>query len=92
MVFFVYILYSESHEKTYVGYTSNLINRMASHNIHATKGYTLNYRPWKVIHVEYFQSKTEALIREKALKSGNGREYIKNEIIPFMKHLGFISA
>jgi putative endonuclease len=65
---------------------------MASHNIHATKGYTQYYRPWKVIHVEYFQSKTEALIREKALKSGKGREYIKNEIIPFMKQLGFISA
>ncbi|MEI6881921.1 MAG: GIY-YIG nuclease family protein [Bacteroidota bacterium] len=64
-MFSVYILYSETHKKTYVGYTSNLINRMASHNIHATKGYTKYCRPWKVIHLEYFQSKTEALIREK---------------------------
>ena len=65
---------------------------MASHNSLATKGYTVAYWPWKVIHLEYFQSKTEALIREKALKSGKGREYIKNEIIPFMKEVGFISA
>jgi putative endonuclease len=92
MIFSVYILYAEIHKKTYVGYTSNLINRMASHNSLATKGYTIAYRPWKVIHLEYFQSKTEALIREKALKSGKGREYIKKEIIPFMKEVGFISA
>jgi len=35
-----------------------------------------------VIHLEFFYSKLEALIREKELKSGKGREWIKQHIIP----------
>ncbi|MCL9807939.1 GIY-YIG nuclease family protein [Flavobacterium luminosum] len=78
--FVVYILFSEVHSKTYVGFTSNLIERFASHNALGKKGYTIKYRPWKVIHVDFFSEKSEALKREKYLKSGKGREFIK-EII-----------
>ncbi|MFQ6600658.1 GIY-YIG nuclease family protein [Flavobacterium sp. C3NV] len=52
--FVVYILYSEKFNKNYTGYTSNLIERFKSHNILETQGYTLKFRPWKVIHVEFF--------------------------------------
>jgi len=63
--FVVYILYSKTYGKTYVGYTSNLINRFHSHNSKATKGYTIRYRPWEVIHIEIFDTKKEAFNREK---------------------------
>ncbi len=78
--FVIYILYSEKFNKNYTGFTSNLIERLKSHNHLGTKGYTLKFRPWKVIHVEFFNSKSEAMQREKYLKTGIGREFIKNLI------------
>jgi hypothetical protein len=45
-----------------------------------------------VIHAEYFAQQTDALKREILLKGGQGREWIKQEIIPLMKSVGFISA
>ena len=77
----VYILYSKSFDKTYVGFTSSIIDRIKSHNLLGTNGYTKNFRPWEVVHIEYFESKTAAIKREKYLKTGVGREYIK-KIIP----------
>ncbi len=77
----VYILFSEKYNKTYVGFTSNLLERFKSHNVLGTKGYTVKFRPWKVIYVEFFISKSEALKKEKFLKNGNGREFIKELII-----------
>jgi putative endonuclease len=78
--FVVYILFSEDYGKTYVVYTSNLIERFKSHNYLSKKGYTIKFSPWQVIYVEFFITKSEALKREKFLKSGKGREFIK-EII-----------
>lgn len=78
--FVVYVLYSEQYNKTYTGFTSDLIERFKSHNLLETKGYTLKFRPWEVVYVEFYNSKTEAVKREKYLKSGVGREFIKNLI------------
>ncbi len=76
----VYILYSEKFGKNYTGFTSNLIARFNSHNLLETKGNTLKFRPWKVIHVEFFDSKYKALKREKYLKTGIGRDFIQKLI------------
>ena len=78
--FLVYILYSEKFEKKYIGFTTALINRFKSHNILATKGWTIKFRPWKVVHVEFYTSKKEAMRREKFLKSGQGRNWIKKNV------------
>ncbi|TAH44223.1 MAG: GIY-YIG nuclease family protein [Bacteroidetes bacterium] len=75
-MFTVYVLHSESHQKIYIGYTSNLDARFESHNLLAKKGWTIKFRPWKIVHTEIFQSKSEAMKREKALKSAKGREFI----------------
>ena len=75
-MFTVYVLYSAKFNKIYIGYTSDLPNRLISHNELATKGYTLRYRPWDVLHTEIFKTKKEALIREKELKNGKGRAFI----------------
>ncbi len=77
-MFSVYVLYSATHNKIYIGFTSNLLARLASHNAENGKGYTHRFRPWKVIHTEQFSSKVEALGREKQLKSAKGREFIWN--------------
>ena len=78
--FVVYILFSKNYGKTYTGFTSNLIERFKSHNALGVKGYTIKFRPWEVVYVEFFTSKSDALKREKFLKSGNGREFIKELI------------
>ena len=76
-MFTVYVLYSEKYNKHYVGYTSDLESRLKSHNELATKGYTIRYRPWKLIHSETFGTKQSAMSRERWFKSGVGREFIK---------------
>jgi putative endonuclease len=81
----VYILFSPSTGKTYIGMTSDLITRFHFHNHKSTKGYTIRHRPWIVIHVEFFQAKKEALKREKELKSGKGRDWIKDHVLKLYK-------
>ncbi len=77
----VYVLYSENYDKIYIGFTSNLEQRFLSHNELSKKGYTVKYRPWKIIYTENFENKKEALKREKELKSSRGRYFIRNEIL-----------
>ncbi|MFK5890414.1 MAG: GIY-YIG nuclease family protein [Flavobacteriaceae bacterium] len=78
--FVTYILYSKTFDKIYIGFTSNLITRFLSHNKFG-KGYTKKFRPWLVIYVEFFNSKLQALQREKELKSSRGRHFIKNTLL-----------
>ncbi|WP_248878282.1 hypothetical protein [Epilithonimonas zeae] len=40
----------------------------------------MKFRPWNVIHVEFFNEKKDAMKREKFLKSGQGRLFIKSLI------------
>ena len=79
-MFVTYVLYSGKFDKIYIGYTADLIDRFKSHNKLATKGYTVKFRPWKVVIVEFFENKSDALIREKQLKSSKGRQYIRKVI------------
>ncbi|MDR9449226.1 MAG: GIY-YIG nuclease family protein [Psychroflexus sp.] len=79
----VYVLKSLKHPKHYVGYSTNLISRFKSHNHLGKKGFTTRYRPWCIVHIEFFDSKKEALKREKFLKSGKGREWMKTYIADY---------
>ena len=56
--------------------TTNVENRMAEHNSGKTKS-TKGYVPWKLVFVEEFVTRSEAREREKYLKGGSGKEYIK---------------
>jgi putative endonuclease len=75
-MFTVYVLYSVKFNQIYIGFTSDIANRFLSHNELATKGYTIRYRPWEIAHTEEFETKTEALKREKYLKSTQGRKFV----------------
>lgn len=79
-MFHTYVLYSKDYDKIYIGQTQNLEKRMISHN-ELGNGYTKRYRPWKVIHLEPFKTRPEALRREKELKSGQGRAWIRAVIL-----------
>lgn len=80
-MFKVYVLYSASFKKIYIGFTSNLEERLLSHNILGVKGWTIKYRPWTVIHTETFEMKKDAMAREKELKTGKGREWIHEVLL-----------
>ena len=80
-MFTVYVLYSEHFDKIYIGYTSNLEQRFLSHNELGTKGWTIKFRPWKIIHTEEFETKKAAMQREKQLKSSRGRDWIRNVLL-----------
>jgi putative endonuclease len=90
-MYYVYILFSESSGKTYVGYTSDLSRRLSEHNITEKKGFTLKYRPWKLIYSEMFEEKKEASSKEKYFKTGKGRDEIK-KIVNRYKEFGEVSA
>jgi putative endonuclease len=76
MMFCVYVLFSPQAHKHYTGFTSNLQERLRSHN-QLGSGWTARYRPWKLIYSKDFMTKTEATKYEKWLKSGQGRKFIK---------------
>jgi putative endonuclease len=77
MIYTVCILYSVNHKKHYTGFTSNLEQRILSHN-ELGKGWTSKYRPWQLLYYKEFDTKAEAMSHEKWLKTGVGREFIKN--------------
>jgi len=76
-IYIVYVLYSDTYDKHYTGFTSRLEDRILSHNSLSGKGYTKKYRPWRLIYQKEFNNKTDAMAYEKWLKSGVGRDFIK---------------
>ena len=76
---FTYVLYSEEFDRTYTGMTKDVNKRLKQHNKKENKS-TKAYVPWILIHIEQFSNRVEARRREKYLKSGIGREFIKSII------------
>jgi putative endonuclease len=77
----VYAIYNKDHNKVYTGQTRNLTLRLNQHNNHAFEGYTARFPgKWVLIYKESVATRPEALKREKQLKSGNGRLFIKTHI------------
>ena len=91
-MYFVYILYSVSSKKTYVGYSNNVDRRLQEHNFTETTGFTLRYRPWTLIRTEQYTTKQEAIERERFLKTGRGRDEIKSYIAIYLGNSGAVSA
>ena len=75
-MYIVYVLHSPSFNKIYIGYTSDLTERLKSHNELGHKGWTRKFRPWELIYTEEFECKSDAIKREKQLKSASGREFV----------------
>jgi len=75
----VYIIESLKDKLWYTGCTNNLIKRLKDHNegkVYATKP----RRPLILIYYEVSHNKYDAFAREKYLKSGMGKRYLKNRL------------
>ena len=77
--FYVYVLSSQQDNSWYIGYTANLDERIIQHNSGKTIT-TSKKMPWKIIYFEVSFNKQDAIAREKYLKSGMGRRYLKNRL------------
>lgn len=75
MAYFVYIIYSKSHDVFYKGVTTTISKRLEDHNNNLSV-YTKNKGPWKIEFYRKFNSKKNALIYEKMLKKQN-RQYLQ---------------
>lgn len=78
-MFYTYVLKSLKYPKFYTGYTDNLEKRLQSHNA-GKNTYTKRYIPWSLVYSESFETKEEAIRREKYFKSAAGRKWLKKHV------------
>jgi putative endonuclease len=76
-IYQVYALKSIVDNRIYVGFTSNLDRRLVEHNSGKTKS-TKGYKPWVLLYSEEVLGRVNARNREKYLKSGVGKEFLKS--------------
>ena len=75
-MFRIYVLKSIRNNKRYVGYTSKSAEeRLKEHNNGSNK-FTKQNGPFVLYHEEVYENKTDAIKREKFLKSGVGRKLL----------------
>jgi len=87
MYYYVYILLSEKDNLFYTGYTSDLRQRVQLHNEGKVKS-TSNRCPLRLIYFEGCLHQQDATRREKYLKSGNGKIYLKSRLGNFFNPTG----
>ena len=78
-VFTVYVLQSASTSRLYIGQTGDLQRRLQEHREGLAR-YTRNRGPWVLVHHEELATRSEAVRRERFLKSGQGRDWLKDLI------------
>ena len=78
MSYFVYIIQFEVYNTFYKGYTQNPEYRLYQYN-NGESRYTSNKTQWKLVYLEEFETKREAVIREKQTKRFNS-QYLKELI------------
>ena len=76
-MYFVYAIKSAKDGRIYVGMCADIEVRLKEHNSGKTKS-TKGFKPWKLIYNEEAINRIEARKREKYLKSGVGKEFLKS--------------
>ena len=85
-MYYVYVLISEREGNFYTGSTADLKRRFEEHNsglVNSTK----NRLPLKLIYYEACLNETDARNRERYLKSGMGKKYLRNRLKDYLKDL-----
>ena len=79
VMFYTYIIKSKKDDKWYTGSTNDLRKRLKQHDENRST-YTKGRGPWDLIYYEACLNEDDARSREKYLKSGMGRRYLKNRL------------
>ena len=78
-MYYVYVLQSKKDSSFYTGFTLNLGQRINEHN-GGCQISTKSRTPYQLVYYEWCHDKEDAIAREKYLKSGMGKKYIKNRL------------
>ena len=78
---FVYALYSQKHNRIYIGMSQFPEKRLTQHNNGQVKS-TKAFRPWVIIFKEKTKDRSKARKREVELKTSQGRRFIRKLIAP----------
>lgn len=86
-MFYVYVLKNTATSKIYIGQTNNILERVERHNklkVSKLSSYTsknIGNGEWILVYSEKFITRSEAMRREKELKSFRGREFVKSVLV-----------
>ena len=83
-MFYTYVLLSENDKTFYTGFTKDLKKRLNEHQKGSVDS-TAHRRPLRLIYYEACLNENDAIKREKYLKSGSGRRFLRNRIETYMK-------
>ncbi|MBI4407654.1 MAG: GIY-YIG nuclease family protein [Candidatus Kerfeldbacteria bacterium] len=77
--YYVYVLRSQKSGYRYIGQTNDLQKRLTEHNAGLTAA-TRNQKPYSLEYSEVYKTRKEAMQRERFLKSGQGREWLNQNV------------
>jgi putative endonuclease len=86
-MFYVYVLRSNKSGRLYTGFTSDLRKRLTEHQ-EKRSPYTKARGPYELIYYEACINANDAMAREKYLKTGMGKRYVKNRVKRFLALTG----
>lgn len=80
MFYYVYLLENALDKGWYIGYTTDINQRVKDHNNGKGGKTTKRKKTWILLYFEGYRSEKDALGREKFLKSGSGRNFLKKQL------------
>lgn len=87
-MFYTYVLFcidkKRDREKFYIGTAEDLKNRLEDHKTRSVKT-TKSFDKIELVYYEACTNKTDAIRREKQLKTGFGRGYLKRRLSDYFK-------
>lgn len=85
---YVYILRSKKTGDWYTGCTSDLRKRFKEHNDGRFDSWTKGRAPFELIYYEAYRHSKDAYARERQLKSGPGKRYVRERLKRFLSLTG----
>src|SRR6476469_2197519 len=83
-MFYVYLLHSAKDNGFYIGFSTDSKRRLSEHTRGASFA-TKSRGPWKLIYYEAYTEREDAEGREKFLKSGAGRRFLRAQLRHYLK-------
>ena len=87
LMFYTYVIESKKSKRWYTGSTNDLRKRFNQHNT-GKSTWTKHAMPWKLVYYEACLDERDAKSRERYLKSGMGKRYLKNRLKRFLSLTG----
>jgi putative endonuclease len=84
-MYWIYLLENKNDRSWYIGYTSDLHKRVKEHQAGYGSQTTSRKIGWILIYCEGYLNKQDAEGRERFLKSGSGRKFLKKQLINYLE-------